>query len=115
MFIQDYEVFPNGLKIIFDDKSDDFFPNIWLRDHSRDELNWDSRSYQRKTFTASLDPQLFIKKATIDHKGKNIAILWSDMMESTNYKFEFLYAHSLHYQSKLKTEDTWDKNQIDKS
>ena len=38
------------------------FPNIWLRDHAKDEQNWDKRSSQRKTYTAALDINLKLKR-----------------------------------------------------
>ena len=56
--IKDFKISSSGLNVTFENKSKDFYPNIWLRDHAKDEINWDKRSNQRKTFTASLDPNL---------------------------------------------------------
>ena len=56
--IKDFKISSSGLNVTFENKSEDFYPNIWLRDHAKDEINWDKRSSQRKTFTASLDPNL---------------------------------------------------------
>ena len=47
-----------------------YFPNIWLRDHAKDEENWDKRSSQRKTFTAALDFKFKIKSAEIFDEWK---------------------------------------------
>ena len=49
------EILPNDLHVHFGGENSEIFPNIWLRDHAKDEQNWDKRSSQRKTFTASLD------------------------------------------------------------
>ena len=56
------EILPNDLHVHFSGENSEIFPNIWLRDHAKDEQNWDKRSSQRKTFTASLDLNLKIKK-----------------------------------------------------
>ena len=61
--IENIKILPNSLSVKFKNKHQENFPNIWLRDHAKDEINWDKRSSQRKTFTASLDPNLYIKKA----------------------------------------------------
>ena len=50
-YVDKIEVLKEGLKVFFSNKSEDIFPNIWLRDHAKDESNWDERSNQRKTFT----------------------------------------------------------------
>ena len=49
------EILPDDLQVHFSGENSEIFPNIWLRDHAKDEQNWDKRSSQRKTFTASLD------------------------------------------------------------
>ena len=66
------EILPNDLHVHFSGENSEIFPNIWLRDHAKDEQNWDKRSSQRKTFTASLDLNLKIKEISIV-KGFNIA------------------------------------------
>ena len=88
--IEDIKILKKELKIQFSDKIEDNFPFIWLRDHARDELNWDNRSNQRKTFTASIDPSLQIKEATILDNGRSINILWSDLNSAVNYTYDFL-------------------------
>ena len=50
--IKNIKILSNQLHIFFDDENYENFPNIWLRDHAKDETNWDSRTSQRKTFTA---------------------------------------------------------------
>ena len=77
--IKSIKILPNKLQVLFNNKKKDDFLNIWLRDHAKDELNWDSRSHQRKTFTANINPNLRIKKAVIKDNGKSIDILWSDL------------------------------------
>ena len=110
--IKDFKISSSGLNVTFENKSEDFYPNIWLRDHAKDEINWDKRSSQRKTFTASLDPNLYIKKALLNKEDQNIEIIWSDLDTPTNYDFEFLFSQSLNFSSKLNSINTWTKNHI---
>ena len=56
------DILPDDLQVHFSGENSEIFPNIWLRDHAKDEQNWDKRSSQRKTFTASLDLNLKIDK-----------------------------------------------------
>ena len=103
-YVDKIEVLNEGLKVFFSNKSEDTFPNIWLRDHAKDENNWDDRSNQRKTFTAKLNPKIKIKNANISNKGKYIDIIWSDTSNNIKYSSEFLYKNSINY--------TRDKNKI---
>ena len=73
------EILPNDLHVHFSGEKSEIFPNIWLRDHAKDEQNWDKRSSQRKTFTASLDLNLKIKNAEILENGKYLSIAWPDL------------------------------------
>ena len=75
--IENIKILPDSLHVKFKNKLDDNFPNIWLRDHAKDDENWDQRSHQRKTHTANLDPKLFIKEASVSELGDYINILWS--------------------------------------
>ena len=52
-------------QVQFNGENSEMFPNIWLRDHAKDEQNWDKRSSQRKTYTAALDINLKVKNAKI--------------------------------------------------
>ena len=61
--IKSIKILPDSLYVKFQNKLEDNFPNIWLRDNAKDEENWDYRSNQRKTYTASLSSKLFIKEA----------------------------------------------------
>ena len=70
--IKSIKILPTSLQVRFKNEIDDNFPNIWLRDHAKDEENWDYRSNQRKTYTASLSSKLFIKEASIIDNGKYI-------------------------------------------
>tara|TARA_Y100000741_G_C18234467_1_gene551132 strand:- start:6 stop:1103 length:1098 start_codon:yes stop_codon:yes gene_type:complete len=93
--IKEIKILPKELKVIFNGKKIDKFPNIWLRDHAKDEENWDNRSNQRKIFTAKLNPNLYIKKAEIRNQGKTIEVFWSDMKNSVKYPSSFLFQNSL--------------------
>ena len=103
-YVDKIEVLNEGLKVFFSNKSEDVFPNIWLRDHAKDENNWDERSNQRKTFTAKLNPNIKIKNANISNEGEYIDIIWSDTSNNIQYSSEFLYENSINYSR--------DKNQI---
>ena len=53
--IKKIEVLTDDLHVYFNNETHEIYPNIWLRDHAKDDANWDVRSNQRKTFTANLD------------------------------------------------------------
>ena len=53
-YVDKIEVLNEGLKVFFSNKSEDIFPNIWLRDHVKDENNWDERSNQRKNIYSKI-------------------------------------------------------------
>ena len=92
--IENIKILQKELNIQFSDKVEDNFPLIWLRDHAKDELNWDERSNQRKTFTARIDSNLRIKEAIILENGKSLSILWSDLNSAIKYSHDFLNFHS---------------------
>ena len=110
--IKNIKILSNQLHIFFDDENYENFPNIWLRDHAKDETNWDSRTSQRKTFTALLDSKLYIKKAEIIEQGKYINVLWSDMDKPVKYSYNFLIKNSLSYKSEKNKVKLWLKNEI---
>ena len=66
--IKKIKILPDDLQVHFNDEKEEIYPNIWLRDHAKDKENWDQRSNQRKTFTATLDFKLKIKSAEIKNK-----------------------------------------------
>ena len=103
-YVNKIEVLNDALKVSFANNSEDIFPNLWLRDHAKDVINWDERSNQRKTFTAGLNPNIKIKKVNISNEGEYIDIIWSDASNNIKYSSEFLYKNSLNY--------SHDKNQI---
>ena len=103
-YVNKIEVLNDALKVSFANNSEDIFPNLWLRDHAKDESNWDERSNQRKTFTAGLNPNIKIKKANISNEGEYIDIIWSDATNNIQYSSEFLFKNSVNY--------SYDKNQI---
>ena len=93
--IKSIKILPTSLQVRFKNEIDDDFPNIWLRDHAKDKENWDYRSNQRKTYTASLSFRLFIKEASVIDDGKYIEILWSDSKKAIKYSAKFLLNNSL--------------------
>ena len=110
--IKEIKILPKELRITFKNSRIDNFPNLWLRDHAKDKINWDYRSNQRKTFTARIDPSLHIKKAEIKKKGKIIEIFWSDLKSSVEYSSKFLEENCLDYTSKNKRLKLWKSNEI---
>ena len=85
------EISSDNLIVYFKNSNPENFPNIWLRDHAQDEKNWDTRSNQRKTFSAGLDLNLKIKKAEISKNGKFLSIFWPDLDKPVSYSYDFLY------------------------
>ena len=83
------DILPDDLQVHFSGENSEIFPNIWLRDHAKDEQNWDKRSSQRKTFTASLDLNLKIKNAEILENGKYLSIAWPDLDSQSNIHLNF--------------------------
>ena len=88
--IENIKILPDSLHVKFTNNIDDNFPNIWLRDHAKDDENWDQRSHQSKTITAKLDTNLFIKEASVRENGNCVNILWSDSEKMIKYSTEFL-------------------------
>jgi len=102
----------NELNVKFVNNFEDNFPIIWLRDHAKDDMSWDDRSNQRKTFTAGLDTNLSIKKTSIVENGKYLDIYWSDLENPTRYSYEFLFKNSLNQENKSRNIKTWKSNDI---
>ena len=67
-YVNKIEVLSDGLKVSFANNSEDTFPNLWLRDHAKDENNWDERSHQRKTFTAKINPLSLKSPVSLTYK-----------------------------------------------
>ena len=117
--IENIKILQKELNVRFSDKIEDNFPFIWLRDHAKDELNWDERSNQRKTFTAQIDSNLQIEEAFILDDGKSLSILWSDLNSVINYSHDFLKKNILNKKTNTpnfqlwKTEDINEKIFID--
>ena len=111
-YVDKIEVLNEGLKVFFSNKSEDTFPNIWLRDHAKDKNNWDERSNQRKTFTAKLNPKIKIKNANISNQGKYIDIIWSDTSNNIKYSSEFLYKNSINYSRDKNKIKIWENKEI---
>ena len=112
--IKSIKILPTSLQVRFKNEIDDDFPNIWLRDHAKDKENWDYRSNQRKTYTASLSFRLFIKKASVIDDGKYIEILWSDSKKAIKYSAKFLLNNSLKKRVKNRKIILWKKKEISK-
>jgi trimethyllysine dioxygenase len=110
--IESIKILPNSLRVRFKNRYEENYPNIWLRDHTKDEKNWDKRSHQRKTFTASLDLNIQIKEAKIKDQGKCLDILWADMDKTVQYSYEYLFKNTLINKSKDNNLHFWNKNEI---
>ena len=111
-YVNKIEVLKDALKVSFANNSEDIFPNLWLRDHAKDESNWDERSNQRKTFTAKLNPDIKIKNANISKEGKYIDIIWSDTSNNIQYSSEFLYKNSVNYSHGKNQIQIWENQEI---
>ena len=110
--IENIKILATELNVKFSDKIEDNFPFIWLRDHAKDESNWDKRSNQRKTFTALLNSNLKIKEASILDNGKSISILWSDLNSTINYSHEFLKKNLLSNKQNISNIKLWKNKDI---
>ncbi len=110
--IKKIEVLSDDLHVYFFNEMDEIYPNIWLRDHAKDEENWDKRSNQRKTFTAALDFNLKIKNAEIIENGKQIEILWPDLKKPVTYSYDFLLSNSLNSKTKKNNLKLWKENEL---
>ena len=84
------KILADDVHVHFNGENSEIFPNIWLRDHAKDEQNWDKRSSQRKTYTAALDIKLKIKNAEIIENGKYLSVSWPDLEKPVKYSSEFL-------------------------
>ena len=111
-YVDKIEILSEGLKVFFSNKSSDTFPNIWLRDHAKDENNWDERSNQRKTFTAKLNPKIKIQNANISNQGEYIDIIWSDTSNNIKYSSEFLFKNSINYSRDKNKIKIWENKEI---
>ena len=112
--IKNIKCLSNELNVKFVNNLEDNFPIIWLRDHAKDDMSWDDRSSQRKTFTAGLDKNLHIKKTSIIENGKYVDILWSDLESPTRYSYEFLFKNSLNKENKSRNIKIWKKSDLNK-
>ena len=112
--IKNFKILDNGLNIHFVNDKEEIYPNIWLRDHAKDEENWDKRSHQRKTYTASLDLNIEITKAEIIDNGKGISIHWADMDQPIEYSYEFLNNNSLNNIKQKQLYKSWTKSDLSK-
>ena len=110
--IENIKILPNSLSVKFKNKHQENFPNIWLRDHAKDEENWDKRSHQRKTYTASLDIGIQIKQAKIKNDGSHLEILWSDMENIVKYSSEYLFKNILNKKNNNHNLELWKKKDI---
>ena len=107
------QILSDDLHVYFNGEDSEIFPNIWLRDHAKDEQNWDIRSNQRKTFTASLDINLKIKKAEIIKNGRYLSVLWPDLEKPVTYSSDFLIKNKINNKKKVKSNyKIWKSNEI---
>ena len=112
MYFKNVFIAKDGLEIEFQNGIKDTFPFLWLRDHSKDEENWDDRSNQRKLFTALLDPKISISHAKIVQSKKQLEIKWPDMDNFVFYSGEFLFNNSLTKNLLKSSQLVWNKKDI---
>ena len=110
--IKKIKILSDELHVYFNNEVYEIYSNIWLRDHAKDEENWDKRSNQRKTFTAALDINLKIKNAEIIENGKYLKIIWPDLQKPVIYSYEFLFNNSLNNKSKINSLKLWKEKEI---
>ena len=107
------EILADDVHVHFNGENSEIFPNIWLRDHAKDEQNWDKRSSQRKTFTAALDINLKVKKAEIIENGKYLCVSWPDLEKPVKYSSEFLTNNKIKKKKEVKSNlKIWKANEI---
>ena len=110
--IKKIKILSDEIHVYFNNEVHEIYSNIWLRDHAKDEENWDKRSNQRKTFTAALDINLKIKNAEIIENGKYLKIIWPDLQKPVIYSYEFLFNNSLNNKSKINSLKLWKEKEI---
>ncbi len=110
--IKKIKILSDDICVYFNNEKNEIYPNIWLRDHAKDDENWDKRSFQRKTFTASLDLGLKIKNAEIIENGKYLKIYWPDLKKPVTYSYDFLFNNSLNNKFKKNKLKLWKKEDI---
>ncbi len=111
--IKNLKILPDKLQILFSNNKKDNFLNIWLRDHAKDIDSWDTRSNQRKLFTAKLDPHLHIINAELMDNGNYVEILWSDLKKPIKYSSKFLAENSKDQKKTVSNIKMWKANEIE--
>ncbi len=81
---------------------------LWLRDNARDEASFDSRSNQRRVFTASLDPDIRPDEISAAPGGEAVNIQWPDSEAPTAYEADFLYDFRQSKATTTPAYKTWD-------
>ena len=90
MKFKEVSITSDGLNIEFSNGIKDCFPFLWLRDHCKDDVNWDVRSSQRKLFTALIDPDIKVSDVKIIQDSDELEVKWPDMNETVHYSGDFL-------------------------
>ena len=107
------EILADDVHVHFNEANSEIFPNIWLRDHAKDEQNWDKRSSQRKTYTAALDIKLKIKNAEIIENGKYLSVSWPDLEKPVKYSSEFLINNKINQKKEARSNlKIWKSSEI---
>ena len=88
--IKQFKLLQNNIHIFFKNGKSKVYPNIWLRDHIRNDENWDFRTSQRKTFTAKINLNIKAKKVEISKDGKFLKVIWPGLKNPANYSYKFL-------------------------
>ena len=72
----------NGLKVIWNDGSNEIFPWLWIRDHSESEKDLHPDSKQRQIDVFTKTPQDSIIETVVDQNSKKVIVRWADLTES---------------------------------
>ena len=72
-----------GLKIIFNDGSNETFPWLWIRDHSESEKDLHPDSKQRQIDVFSKTPDDAVIETKVDQNSKKVIVRWADLTESS--------------------------------
>ena len=94
MKFKEVSITSDGLSIEFSNGIKDCFPFLWLRDHCKDDVNWDERSSQRKLFTALIDPNIKASDVKIIQDSDELEVKWPDMESAVLYSSKFLFKNS---------------------
>ena len=115
MKFKEVSITSDGLNVEFSNGIKDCFPFLWLRDHCKDDVNWDERSSQRKLFTALIDPNIKVSDVKIIQDNEELEVKWPDMESAVLYTSKFLFKNSFENNHVGNSLEVWDNNKISKN